>query len=253
MRFYFSFFLLLSLFAVSPLNAQISTGTIDYLETFTFPMWEGASIEMKKRMEEARARGDFDRMGRLSFDEKAFSYIQLAPEDKPGGGRGRGRGWMMRRAENPDVFYTSLEDSMVTNKRQIMDRSFIMEDKWIVPEWEIPENQRPNMAYTLPSEVAYAVSMDGDTLTAYFSRSIPLGIGPAGYGGLPGAIVYLKMEKNGTSREYTMQTMQPNPAELQLAKPEDGKIIDREEFEKLKKKREEAMERRRRGWERSRG
>ena len=194
---------------------------------------------------------DFDRTGRLTFTSEAFAYSQLPPEgDAP---QGRGAGWWARRAENPDVFYTSLVDSTVTDRRQIMDRSFIMEDSWILPEWEIPENQRPNMAYTLPSEVAYAISAEGDTLTAYFTRSIPLSIGPRGYGGLPGAIVYLKVEQDGRSREYTMQTMVPNPPELTLVKPEDGDVIDREEFEKLKKRREEARERQRRSWRRGRG
>ena len=196
------------------LTAQINSGTIDYLEVRTFPMWEGASIDMKKRMEEARARGDFDRSGRLSFDQQAFAYSP-SPKEAPSGG-GRGSGWKMRQAENPDIFYTSLVDSTVTDRRQIMDRSFIMQDRSIVPEWEIPANQKSNMAYTLPSELAFAVSAEGDTLTAYFTRSIPIGIGPRGYGGLPGAIVYLKVEKDGSSTEYTMQTMVPNAAELNL-------------------------------------
>lgn len=236
------------------LTAQIYSGTIDYLEVRTFPMWEGASIEMKKRMEEARERGDFDRTGRLSFNQEAFSYSPLPKEAPKGGSRGgRGSGWMMSQAENPDIFYTSMVDSTVTDRRQIMDRSFIMQDSWIIPEWEIPANQKSNMAYTLPSELAFAVSPAGDTLTAYFTRSIPVGIGPQGYGGLPGAIVYLKVEKDGRSTEYTMQTMSPNPAELSMEKPAEGEVVDREEFEQIEEKRREARERQRRGWQRGRG
>jgi GLPGLI family protein len=233
------------------LTAQITSGTIDYLEVRTFPMWEGASIEMKKRMQEARERGDFDRTGRLSFNQEAFAYSPL-PKEAPKGG-GRGSGWMMRQAENPDVFYTSLIDSSVTDRRQIMDRGFIMQDSWTIPEWEVPENQKSNMAYTLPSELAFAVSPEGDTLTAYFTRSIPVGIGPRGYGGLPGAIVYLKVEKDGRATEYTMQTMKPNPADLNVVKPEEGDVVDREKFEKIEAKRNEARERQRRGWQRGRG
>lgn len=235
------------------LTAQISSGTIDYLEVRTFPMWEGASLEMKKRMEYARARGDFDRTGRLTFTKEAFAYSPLPKEEPKDGQGGRGGGWMMRMNENPDIFYTSLIDSTVTDRRQIMDRSFIMQDTWIIPAWEVPANQKANMAYTLPSELAFAVSPEGDTLTAYFTRSIPIGIGPRGYGGLPGAIVYLKVEKDGRSTEYTMQTMKPNPAELTLVKPADGDVVDREKFQEMEEKRNEARERQRRGWERQRG
>ena len=235
---------LVSLFSI-PLFSQITHGTIDYQEHRDIEIWDGMSIDDKKRMEKMKEEGAFDRAGRLTFNDEAFSYQQLAQADVSGR-----RGWMGRQTENPDVYYTSLTDSMVTDQRQIMDRTFIMEDKWLKPDWEIPENQRANMAYTLPSKVAYAVSPEGDTLTAYFTETIPLGVGPQGYGGLPGAIVYLRVQNEGTYTEYTMQTMQPNPAELKLEKPTEGDKISREKFEKVAAKRREVMERRQRGWER---
>ncbi|MEO0626209.1 MAG: GLPGLI family protein [Bacteroidota bacterium] len=235
------------------LLAQISSGTIEYLETRTFPLSDWMSSEMRERVEEMQSNGELDRIGVLAFDETAFSYSQKEREQRPDMDRSRqGAGWMRRATDNPDVFYTSIVDSSIVEKRRILDRSFIIEDSWQIPEWEVPENQRPNMAYTLPSEVAYAVSADGDTLTAYFSRSIPLGIGPRGYGGLPGAIVYLKVERNQISTEYIMQTMQPNPGELELSIPQDGDVVTRERFDEMDAQRREARERRVRSWRRSR-
>ncbi|NJB85203.1 GLPGLI family protein [Lewinella marina] len=227
-------------------RAQITHGTIDYLEHREFPLWDGMSLEQKKRMEEMKAQGAFDRKGRLTFNQDAFSYQQLEQENPP---EGRRR-WWGDQTENPDVYYTNMADSTVADQRRIMDRTFLMQDRWVVPEWEIPANQRANMAYTLPSKLAFAVSAEGDTLTAYFTESIPLGIGPHGYGGLPGAIVYLKVENEGMYTEYTLQTMQPNPADLQLARPTEGDAISREKFFEVAEKRREVMERRRRGWER---
>ena len=227
--------------------AQITHGTIDYLEHRDFRIWEGMSLDQKKRIERMKAEGAFDRTGRLTFNDEAFAYQQLPPSNT---GDERNR-WMGSQTENPDVYYTSLKDSTVTDRRQIMDRSFIMHDAWLRPEWEIPENQRANMAYTLPSKLAMAVSESGDTLTAYFTETIPLGVGPQGYGGLPGAIVYLKVQNEGTFTEYTMTTMQPNPDELDLALPTGGDVISREKFRKVEAKRQEVMDRRRRGWERN--
>ena len=242
-------FTLLPLFVLlcTCVRAQITSGTIDYQEYREFEVWEGMSIDQKKRVERMKEEGAFDQTGRLTFSEEAFSYQQLPKAVDPNSRRG----WWGSDTENPDVYYTSFTDSLVTDKRQIMDRGFIMEDKWLVPEWEIPANQQLNMAYTLPSKLAFTVSPEGDTLTAYFTETIPLGIGPRGYGGLPGAIVYLKVENEGVYTEYTMTTMQPNPPELALAKPTEGDKITRERFEKIAAKRKEAMERRRRGWERS--
>ena len=224
--------------------AQITSGTIDYLEHREFELWEGMSVDQKKRIERMKEDGTFDQRGRLSFTPDAFSYQQLP---KPAGAES---GWWGDDSENPDVYYTSVTDSLVTDQRRIMDRSFILEDKWLVPDWEIPANQQVNMAYTLPSKLAFTVSPEGDTLTAYFTETIPLGIGPRGYGGLPGAIVYLKVQNEGAYTEYTMTTMQPNLPDLAMTKPTEGNAISRERFEKLSAKRKEAMERRRRGWER---
>jgi GLPGLI family protein len=159
----------------------------------------------------------------------------------------------MRGQENPDVFYTSIGDSTVTDRRQVMDQSFIMEDKWIAPEWNIANMKVGMKEIPLPTQLATAISIEGDTLTAYFTPSIPLAIGPRGYGGLPGAIVYLKVVKDGRTTEFKMTTMAPNAPDAAPEKPADEKVITREEFDKQQKRATEMMERRRRGWERGRG
>lgn len=242
MKLFFSFALALML---TPLSAQITSGTIDYNESYTFDFGDWMDAERKKEMEKRMAAGDFDRTGRLSFDEEAFSYSQLAKE---GGGGG---GWWARQQENPDIFYTSVNDSTVTDRRNVMDRAFIMQDKWVAPKWNIAKRKIGMKEIPLPNQLASAVSIEGDTLLAYFTPSIPLPIGPRGYGGLPGAIVYLKVTKDGRTTEYKMVTMQPNAPDLVVEKPEDEDVITRKEFEKQMKRATEMMERRRRSWERN--
>lgn len=240
-------FILALMVSFLPLSAQITSGTIDYNESFTFDFGDWMSKERKEEMQKRMAAGDFDRTGRLSFSADAFSYTQVVDKDKAAQG-----GWFARMSENPDIFYTSVTDSMVTDRRRVMDQAFIMEDKWVAPKWNIANMKVGMKEIPLPTQLATAVSIEGDTLTAYFTPSIPLGIGPRGYGGLPGAIVYLKVQKDGRATEYKMTTMQPN-APVELTKPADEKIITRAEFDKHEKRATEMMERRRRGWQRSRG
>ena len=232
---------------VTPLSAQITSGTIDYNESYTFDFGDWMDEARKKEMEKRMAAGEFDRTGRLTFNADAFSYSQVAKENAGGGG------WWSRMQENPDIFYTSIKDSLVTDRRRVMDQAFIMEDKWITPEWNIANRKVGMKEIPLPTQLASAVSIEGDTLLAYFTPSIPLSIGPRGYGGLPGAIVYLKVTKDGRSTEYKMTTMQPNAPDATPEKPADEKVITRKEFDKQMKRAMEMMERRRRGWERSRG
>jgi|GEM_PF-1943511 len=240
-------FLLALLAVCTPLYAQITSGTIDYNESFTFDFGDWMSKDRKEEMEKRMAAGEFDRAGRLSFDANSFSYTQVVEKDKAARG-----GWFARMNENPDIFFTNVTDSLVTDRRRVMDQAFIMEDKWVAPEWNIANMKVGMKELPLPTQLATAISIEGDTLTAYFTPSIPIGIGPRGYGGLPGAILYLKVQKDGRSTEYKMTTMQPN-APVELTKPADEKIITREEYKKQKKRATEMMERRRRGWKRSRG
>jgi len=243
MRFRILLFALLA--SLTPLAAQITGGTIDYNESYTFEFGDWMPKDRKDEMRKRMADGEFDRTGRLLFSTDAFSYSQL-PSDNPGRGR-----WG-RNQKNPDLFHTSRADSTVTDRREVMDQSFIMEDKWIAPEWNIAKMKVGMKEIPLPTQLATAVSIEGDTLTAYFTPSIPLGIGPRGYGGLPGAIVYLKVQKNNRTTEYKMTTMQPN-AENDMTKPADEKIITREEFDKQMKRAREMRERRMRSWRRGRG
>jgi GLPGLI family protein len=251
MHFIQRFTLILALvFTMGTLSAQITSGTIDYNESFSFEIGDWMPKDRKEEMLKRMADGDFDRAGRLTFSADAFSYSQLPREQRPGG---RGRGFRGMDQENPDIFYTSMADSTVTDRRRVMDQAFIMEDKWVAPEWNIANMKVGMKEIPLPTQLATAVSIEGDTLTAYFTPSIPLGIGPRGYGGLPGAIVYLKVVKDGRTTEYTMTTMAPNAPEATPEKPADEKIITRKEFDKHQKRAMEMMERRRRGWERGRG
>ncbi|SER01666.1 GLPGLI family protein [Neolewinella agarilytica] len=250
MRNLFSYFLMaLFILAIQPLSAQITSGTINYNESFTFDLGDWMPADRKKEMEKRMAEGEFDRTGQLTFTSEAFTYGQLPPDES----KGRAGGWWNRQQENPDLYYINMKDSMVTDRRNVMDRAFVMHDKWIAPEWNIANMKVGMKEIPLPTQLATAVSIEGDTLTAYFTPSIPLGIGPKGYGGLPGAIVYLKVQRDGRTVEYTMTTMQPSGTPLEITPPESKDVIDRKEFDKQMKRATEMMERRRRGWERSRG
>jgi GLPGLI family protein len=231
--------------ALGPLHAQINSGTIDYNESYSFEWSDWMSKERKEEMKKRQDNGDFDQTGRLTFNDDAFSYTRVVDETKS-----TGRSWWSGGNGEPDVFYTSVTDSMVTDRRNVMDQAFIMEDAWVAPKWNIANMKIGMKEIPLPTQLATAVSIEGDTLTAYFTPSIPYGIGPRGYGGLPGAIVYLKVVKDGSATEYKMTTMQPN-IEVAIEKPADEKVITRKEYEKQEQRAKEMRERRMRSWQRN--
>ncbi|OAV44888.1 GLPGLI family protein [Lewinella sp. 4G2] len=245
------FFYALALFALAlpaSASAQITEGTINYNEHFSMDFGDWMSIDRKKEMEKKMAEGAFDMEGQLSFNGEAFSYSQVPPDPSKTQGRG---GWYARMNENPEVYYINMKDSTRTDRRRVMDRAFILEEPWKTPSWNIANMKVGMKELPLPTQLATAITEEGDTLTAYFTSSIPMSIGPKGYGGLPGAILYLKVQKEGRTMEYKMTTMQPNAPDLVIAKPDDEKVITREEFDKHMARAKEAMERRRRSWNRN--
>ena len=243
----FFFLAILLIGASTTVSAQITSGTITYKEHFSFEFGDWMSIDRKKEMEAQMAAGDFDRSGVVSFTDEIFSYSQVPVDES----KNRGRGWYSQMGENPEVYYVNMKDSVRTDRRQIMDRTFILEEPWKSPSWNIANMKVGMKELPLPTQLATAITESGDTLTAYFTQSIPLSIGPKGYGGLPGAILYLKVQNEGRATEYTMTTMQPNAPDLALDKPDDEKVISRKEFDKHMTRAKEAMERRRRSWERN--
>lgn len=230
-------------------TAQITSGTIDYIEHRSFDFGDWMSLDRKKEMEARMAAGDFDQTGQVSFNENEFSYQQLPIDESKI--KDRRSSWMARMGENPEIFYVNIQDSLRTDRRRIMDQAFILNEPWVAPKWNIAKMNVSMKELPLPNRFATAITETGDTLTAYFTESIPLSIGPKGYGGLPGAILYLKVQSEGNAVEYTMSTMQPNAPDLVIAKPDDAKEISREKFDKEMKRAKEAQERQMRSWRRN--
>ena len=112
-----------------------------------------------------------------------------------------------------------------------MEKSFLVEEPLVQPEWEIREETR-----MIAGRLCSKAVLKGDTsnsLVAWFSPETPLPIGPAGLGGLPGIIVQLEM----LMMTYTMQEdLKPLESAPELAPPTKGTKVTREEYLEIMKK-----------------
>ena len=154
--------LLLFLFAglaPFPLTGQITSGTIDYTEHFSMDFGDWMSLDRKKEMEARVAEGAFDMTGRLTFENESFSYSQL-PMDESKVTDGR-MSWMARQNESPEVYFVNAGDSVRTDRRQIMDRTFIIEEPWQSPNWNIANRKVGRKELPLPNQLATAITEKG--------------------------------------------------------------------------------------------
>ncbi|NND63516.1 MAG: GLPGLI family protein [Flavobacteriaceae bacterium] len=100
----------------------------------------------------------------------------------------------------------------------------------------IPKERDPMDEIEVPKEV---------TVTAWFTPQIPVKTGPGEYGGLPGLILELNIDR--TTLLCSKIVLNPKEAD-KIAPPEKGKEVSREEYNKIvKEKTEEMRENFRRG------
>ena len=82
-------------------------------------------------------------------------------------------------------------------------------------------------------------------VTAWFAPTLPVAIGPQGYGGLPGMIMEVEFD-GGRSVVTAAEVKLQKPAEGAIKVPEKGKKVTRAEYqkiqaEKMKEMRESGM------------
>ncbi len=146
----------------------------------------------------------------------------------------RRRGRMMRMGgdRSKDISYSDHKTGKQLRSTKIFDRQFLVEGSE-KQEWKFTGEQKQVGSYLCQK----AILQDTVETFAWFTPMIPVSIGPRGYNGLPGAILYVDVD-NGT-RIITATDIQLKEIEEGIIKrPTEGKKMTQEEFQKL---REEKM------------
>jgi GLPGLI family protein len=128
-----------------------------------------------------------------------------------------------------DKTFNDLKNRKKTEQKEFMTRLFLIESDLGGSEWKLTENFRTILGYNCQE----AVRKDKDkNISAWFTSSIPVSTGPAGYEGLPGLI--LKVDIDNGKRTLTATSIDPsfdNPG--LIAKPKEGKKVTSEEYKKI--------------------
>jgi GLPGLI family protein len=150
---------------------------------------------------------------------------------------------MMRRF-NPPV-YKDLANNRQVEENDLFGKQFLIDDVIVTRAWKVTGQQKKILDYPCIS-ATFTDSIMGRArvVTAWFAPTIPVAIGPQGYGGLPGMILELDFDgrSNITAAEVKFQTV--DAANIKV--PEKGKKVTRAEYtkireEKMKEMRESGM------------
>lgn len=116
----------------------------------------------------------------------------------------------------------------------ISDKLFIVKEKNRKTEWIIGDETKE----VLGKRCVKATARLGKTeVEAWFCPDIPLPIGPAGYGGLPGMIMQLRVNV----LKYNICSLEYLEAAVSIRPPQKGKVVSREQFNEIQKKRIQSM------------
>ncbi|MEM9856770.1 MAG: GLPGLI family protein [Bacteroidota bacterium] len=142
---------------------------------------------------------------------------------------------VMKRPEN--VIYQNLSENKVIEKKEFMDRIFLISDDTEKKAWKITGEQKEILGYLCQKATTVRDSSD---ITAWFTSQIPVSSGPNSYGGLPGLILEINKDDGKaiiTATEIDLET----DISKAIIPPSKGKKVNRKQFTKIQKEKLEEM------------
>lgn len=230
-----NFTLLFVLIICIPFIAKSQTSGVIYYTSVTKldrPVPENMPEDIKKMIPKERKVNK-----ELYFNETASMFKngdQESLDDAAFDGNDRARRFRRRFMSNrgDEKTYTSLSTNAKVKTRDIMGKVFLIEDESVDYKWKMTGQKKQILDY-LAMEATTMVN-DTTIVTAWFTPQIPLSIGPAELGGLPGAILEAFFENGRVTSISVTKVDLRSIEDNELNKPTKGKKVTQEEFDKIR-------------------
>ncbi|SDU20649.1 GLPGLI family protein [Polaribacter sp. Hel1_33_78] len=262
MKLLFTF--LLAMVTVTTFAQKDFQGKATYMSKTTMDMnrfGEKMSEQQKKQMM-ARFKNFLEKNYTLSFNKTESSFKEDVKLDAPGTA---GRRWGNNNGQGS--IYKNLKDREMIEDVEQFSKRFLVVEKMDQPKWEMGMETKKIGQYTCYKATMVKVDNKVDwgkmfsrrgnskkkdstetvdkkedvkmlAVTAWYTPQIPVSSGPGTYFGLPGLI--LEINEGRTTMLCTEIVM--NPAEtIEIKKPTKGKEVNREEYNKIVKKKSEEI------------
>jgi len=139
-----------------------------------------------------------------------------------------GEGMVIRMVSSGDnKVYTDMKEGRVIEKRDFMNRIFLVEREMTDTKWKITGNQKVIIGY--PCMEAFTLDTTGVKTAVWFAPSFGSKGGPGRLNNLPGMV--LEADINDGQRTYVaISAEHVAPEVLKIEKPEGGKKVTEEEY-----------------------
>jgi GLPGLI family protein len=256
--------LLLAFVTVTTFAQKTFQGKATYMSKTTIDMsrFGDQMSEQQKKQMMGRLKNFLEKTFTLNFNKVESSFKENVKLDAPGT---TGRRWGTSNGQGS--IYKNIKDREMIEDVEKFSKRFLVVEKMEQPKWEMGTETKMIGQYTCykatmvkvdnkvdwgrmfsrrgnnkkkdstkTAETKEAVKMVA--VTAWYTPQIPVSSGPETYFGLPGLI--LEINEGRTTMLCTEIVL--NPAEkVEIKKPTKGKEVDREEYNKIVKKKTEEI------------
>ena len=240
-----------ALYVLAPTVALAQTsGTIRYQRTVKPEVPEGMMElpselpqEIKEQLLASMSAVDTT-IWRLDFTETASLMTPASDsaaivDRSVSGSRGDVRRVRMRRSQDRTVTYTDLEAWTITEQKDFLGRTFLIRGDRSEYAWRLTGEQSEYLGFACQRAVT---EVDSATVEAWFAPELPVSVGPASFGGLPGAILVLSIDDGDLTTWNATHVSPGMPEEASMAAPEKGREVTQEEFAAIVKEKTEEMQ-----------
>lgn len=131
------------------------------------------------------------------------------------------------------IIYIDINKDIAISQENILDRTFLIKETLKKYSWNITTETKEIFG----KKCTKAILKDNSSIVAWFTTEIPISFGPIGYYGLPGLILQMETE----TKNYLIQNISLPKENLSIEPPTKGKEVTRQEFNLLKKKKQESL------------
>lgn len=173
-------------------------------------------------------------MYRLDFDGKESLYVKDLEFEDPN--KKQNVFWGGNKKKKEHRIYYDFDKSTALEQVSFFRKEFLVSDTIANLKWKvIPTEQRDILGYTAMRAV---LKDTAKVVEAWFTPQIPVSVGPEKYNGLPGLILALTVDE---SKVVLATSVTTEPESIVLDAPKEGKKMDREAYDTMKKKKTEEM------------
>ena len=164
----------------------------------------------------------------LYFTSRETLYKNLPQEEKTNEINSEGLQLVIKNTIPDNEYYKDLANNKRVEKRDFLERIFLMEGAIEDLKWKISPEQKKWNDYVLQKATT---EVDTFRVVAWFTPQIQVSSGPGKYGQLPGLI--LEMDFNEGWRKILVQEVSLKPLEENIVAPKKGKKVTDEEFKQI--------------------